>query len=490
MTQSEGLAVPEGDEREDGGEQVGRASGGDTQVPHGSGAAPSDLRGLARWTGGLTLASLRYFVTRVPLYRRGRPAGQERELPDPRRELPGDPRTLQRVSDGVGPLFHRQYWIDVTDTETTPEGLIDAVARHLDDIAPTEVSTFERAAEGDLAIGEELVVTLVGPWDGPVRVIDRAPTSFSFATLRGHMEAGEITFRAFHTERGFLRFEIDSWARAGDERFDYVYDHLPLAREAQLHMWSHFCHRVAKLSGGIVMSNVAVSTERYDWDADEGRMRSPHVTAPISSRALRRLPELSQRGLNFDADRPEERTPGWRIDDYCQPLPREDPGDPVDGGPWMIARHILERYAFADPDIVRAAFYPDEPLEGRNMILEGRFYGLRFLLGLRVGGVLDDDTTVGGRPVRRWGWNYRTLEDHLEVGQMDYAIWKWKDTGEVEFRVHVFSRAAHIPNPVVRLGFGLFGRGMQQRFARRALARMREMVEVELSRSRRMVRPD
>ena len=62
---------------------------------------------------------------------------------------------------------------------------------------------------------------------------------------------------------------------------------------------------------------------------------------------------------------------------------------------------------------------------------------------------------VGGRDARVWGWNYRTLEGHVEIGQMDWEVWKWLDDGHVEFRVHAVSRPALIPNPIVRLGFHL-----------------------------------
>jgi uncharacterized protein (UPF0548 family) len=136
----------------------------------------------------------------------------------------------------------------------------------------------------------------------------------------------------------------------------------------------------------------------------------------------------------------------------------------------------MQRYEFADPSIVRAVYYPDRPLEERDMLLEVRFYGLRFRFGVRVGGVVDETRTVDGREVRVWGWNYRTLQGHLEKGQMDYEVWKWLDTGEVEFRIHAFSRAADIPNPIVRLGFRLFGRREQVRFARRSCERMAVLV--------------
>ena len=110
------------------------------------------------------------------------------------------------------------------------------------------------------------------------------------------------------------------------------------------------------------------------------------------------------------------------------------------------------------------------------MLLEVRFWGLRFPVGVRVGAVIDETRTVDGRDVRVWGWGYGTLQGHLEVGQMDYEVWKWLDTGAVEFRVHVVSRPGRIPNPIVRLGFRLFGRREQMRFARRSCERMALLV--------------
>ena len=140
---------------------------------------------------------------------------------------------------------------------------------------------------------------------------------------------------------------------------------------------------------------------------------------------------------------------------------------------------MLRDYEFADPRVVRAVYHPGRPLEGRDMLLEVRFWGLRFRFGVRVGGVIDELRNVGGRKVRVWGWSYATLQGHLETGQMDYEVWKWLDTGAVEFRIHVVSRASRIGNPIIRLGFRLFGRREQIRFARRACARMACLVSGE-----------
>jgi uncharacterized protein (UPF0548 family) len=141
----------------------------------------------------------------------------------------------------------------------------------------------------------------------------------------------------------------------------------------------------------------------------------------------------------------------------------------------------MQAYEFADPSIVRAVYHPDSALEGRDMLLELRFWGLRFHAGVRVAGVRDETASVDGRDVRVWGWSYVTLQDHLEMGRMDYELWKWLDSGAVEFRIHRFSRPASIPNPIVRLGFRLFGRRKQIEFAERACERMAALTAAELA---------
>ena len=172
-------------------------------------------------------------------------------------------------------------------------------------------------------------------------------------------------------------------------------------------------------------------------------------------------------------------TRGWRVDDYCQPLPGEPTGPPVPHGTWERARQLMRDYEFADPAIVRAIYRRDSPLEGRDMLLEVRFWGLRFRVGVRVGGVIDETRELDGRRARVWGWSYATLQGHLEMGQMDYEVWKWLDTGAVEFRIHVVSKASRIGNPIIRLGFRIFGRREQVRFARRACQRMACLVREE-----------
>lgn len=212
-------------------------------------------------------------------------------------------------------------------------------------------------------------------------------------------------------------------------------------------------------------------------------MRSDRVQRPLSAaRALDALHQLHDVKVNFELGCRDQCPPekGWRIDDHRVALPREPPGPPVPCGSWETARRLLADYEFADPSIVRAVYHPEDPLEGRTMLLEGRFYWMRFVLGVRIDRVIDQVRSVGGRPAQVWGWSYRTLHGHLEMGQMDYEVCKWFDSGEVEFRIHAFSKRAAIPNLIVRFGFRVFGRHMQKKFVRQALARMDRLVRSAL----------
>ena len=338
--------------------------------------------------------------------------------------------------------------------------------------SPTEFARFFKVhGDGDgMRVGDEYVVRMPGPWDGPVRVVEVTPERFRLATLDGHLEAGQIEFTSSGDDE--LVFAIESWARSADRVSDLLYQRLRMAKEVQLHMWTSFLERVARIAGGRITGGVAITTRRVDELGGVETLRS--------ARTRRAVDALHAKPVNFDFDRLEPPTGGgWRIDDYCRSLPSEPPGPPVPGGSWETTQRLMRDYEFADPAIVRAIYYPDRPLEQRDMLLELRFHGLRFHAGVRVGGVRDETRDVDGRAVRVWGWNYRTLQGHLEMGQMDFEVWKWLDSGDVEFRIHAFSRPGSIRNPLVRVGFRLFGRREQIRFARHACDRIESLVKSE-----------
>ena len=156
------------------------------------------------------------------------------------------------------------------DPRLSPEDLIERVAGDLNTVTPTEFAVFQKVSGPDegMEVGDEYVVRMAAPWDGPVRVIHRTPSSFRFATLEGHLEAGQIEFRAEPAPEG-LRFEIESWARSGDRLSNLLYNHLRMAKEVQLHMWTSVLERVAKASGGRLTGGIDIHTRRAKDGADE-----------------------------------------------------------------------------------------------------------------------------------------------------------------------------------------------------------------------------
>ncbi len=189
-----------------------------------------------------------------------------------------------------------------------------------------------------------------------------------------------------------------------------------------------------------------------------------------------RLAALEGRPLNYDPDQPHDEANGWRVDDYCEPLPSEPPGLPVAGGPFERCQELLREYKVADPAMVRATYDPNAPLVGRDMLLEIRFGPIRLHVGTRIGDITDEERTEDGRPVRIWGWAYQTLEGHIEQGQMDWEVWKWLDTGEVEFRIRSYSRNAHARNWFVNTGFKIFGQWQRRLYLTKACKRMAAMA--------------
>jgi hypothetical protein len=214
----------------------------------------------------MALATWRYLTRQVPV-RRVRPARPTGAGPDPDRTLPGDGRRIQRGSDGHGPMYRRSYRAQIARSTVSPEELMAKLCRDLNLASPVEVAEFDKVTgpSDALGVGDEYVVRMPGPWDGPVRVVERTPQAFRFATLDGHLEAGEIDFCARPgAAPGQLEFEIRSWARSGTRLFDWLYDHLWFPREMQLHMWVHFCERVGQLTGGWVDGPVVVTPARGD----------------------------------------------------------------------------------------------------------------------------------------------------------------------------------------------------------------------------------
>jgi len=430
----------------------------------------------ARWPLGIGLASWRYMWSTTPVHRWEMRGSWAKDAPP---ELPADAdrEELQLVGEGAGPLIHRIYRTRIVGSTLSPEQLMEQVASDLDRVAPSEFATFQRVeGEGDrLSRGDRYVVRMPGPWDGPVRVVAAGPTSFKLATLPGHLEAGQIEFRTSCDYRS-LWFEIESWARSGDRLSDLLYDHLRISKEVQLHMWSSVLRRVVGLTAGTMEGGIVITTRIVPAD------QLPGAGGDDDGRRAGRLAALAERRPNVDPATIETHAgdEGWRHDVMVEALPSEGSGPPRAGGSWEVAREIMDSYQLADPAVVTASYDEEGPLAGRDMLLRISFKGLPLWVGVRVGDDYEESREVDGREVRVFGWSYDTLEGHFEEGRMFYELWKWLDSGAVEFHLRAVSRPARDGPLPIRIGFKLFGRTQQLRYYRQICRRLRRLTEAEL----------
>jgi hypothetical protein len=226
------------------------------------------VAGAARWPVGVALTSWRYLWRTVPLHRSEERGDPIVDAPPP---LPSSvaPDEIQHAEDGYGPLFHRLYRTRIRGTGMAPDEVIARVASDPDGVAPTEFASFQkvRGQRGEMLVGDEYVVHMAGPWDGPVRVVERAPTCFRLATLDGHLEAGQIRFAA-RREDAMIVFEIESWARSAGPIVHLLYDRLRVSKEVQLHMWTSMLQRIADMTGGRVTGGIDIRTRRVEVAAD------------------------------------------------------------------------------------------------------------------------------------------------------------------------------------------------------------------------------
>lgn len=105
---------------------------------------------------------------------------------------------------------------------------------------------------------------------------------------------------------------------------------------------------------------------------------------------------------------------------------------------------------------------------GEVVAVAAQVMGLWWLNAARIIYVVDEDG-----PIRRFGFAYGTLADHVESGEERFLI-EWDKTDDsVWYDILAFSRPRHL---LARLGYP-FVRLTQKRFARSSAAVMQQLVE-------------
>jgi hypothetical protein len=227
------------------------------------------MRGLSialRWPVGVVLTAWSYMWRTTPMWRT-ECAGEWPADGPPAVDARVSREAVQRPEDGAGSLFRRRYRGRIHHSPTRASELMADLQADPNRVAPGTLAHFlkQRGTDGLMRVGDEFVVRMPGPWDGPIRVVEVAPCSFRFVTLEGHIEAGQIEWRAAD-EDGVLVFEIESWARAGDRLASLLHDRIPMAREVQLHMWTRVIERVAGRVDGRLEEGIDIETRRVAFD--------------------------------------------------------------------------------------------------------------------------------------------------------------------------------------------------------------------------------
>lgn len=217
-----------------------------------------------RWLLGMGLVSWRYVWQITPLHRSEEPGDATDMPPAPPEDLIDDRAQLAR--DGVGPLFHRTFSVRIQGTALDERSLMAAVMADFSRIMPSEVTSVDSTRRhGDgMRVGDELIVRMPGPWNAPVRVVACGEASFRLMTLRGHLEAGQIEFRARGEDNG-LCFEIEAWARPSTRLVHVLYARVRLAKEMQLNMWVRCCLHAAAVADGRARDGVRIHTRQVRY---------------------------------------------------------------------------------------------------------------------------------------------------------------------------------------------------------------------------------
>lgn len=183
----------------------------------------------------------------------------------------------QATSDGTGPLVHRRYEIELPDRAVTRDIVLRLMQLHLTELAPAALANFEKSEGSDevFRVGDEYEITMLGPWNGAVRVAEMTPSSFTLVTLDGHPEAGHISFSVEDDAASFgtLRVRIESWARSRDALVAAAYGTLGIGKQVQTEVWITFLQRLAVLTGVTTRPEVRITTESLDEEARADTMR-------------------------------------------------------------------------------------------------------------------------------------------------------------------------------------------------------------------------
>ena len=185
------------------------------------------------------------------------------------------------------------------------------------------------------------------------------------------------------------------------------------------------------------------------------------------------LDALKDRPVNFDTPLDQMTVAhGWTVDGSEDEIGTEPEGPPISDGVFSRAKQAIINYDFSDPSIVMGHFDPTTNPVGRDMLLELKVLGFRYLCGVRVHSVREEyegNTSY-------FGFRYDTLEGHIERGFEWFLLTKDHATGGIYFKIEAHWRPGQFPDWWSKVGFKLIGERYRSLWRRRAPQRLRRVA--------------
>jgi hypothetical protein len=171
--------------------------------------------------------------------------------------------------EGAGKLLQLDYWAIIGDCSVGPKDVARLVRERFWEFPPSELVQFRRVdgTANPLQVGDEMEVDIRMAGTFGVRILHADDNSITIGTIKGHPEAGRITFGAYRNARGDVIFHIRSMARSGSRMT--LLGFKALGEAMQTNTWADFIKKLANVAGKGVLGEIRANTAECD-DAELG----------------------------------------------------------------------------------------------------------------------------------------------------------------------------------------------------------------------------
>lgn len=190
-------------------------------------------------------------------------------------------RDVQPASRGSGVLLQRDYWAVIRECKYTPGEVMLMLRKRFCEFPPEALVRFSRERESDEPLDVEDILKVKIRMAGEVGVCVRHADDYSLTlgTLKGHPEAGRITFGAYPSDRGDVIFHIRSRARSRSPL--HVAGFLAAGDAMQTNAWTDFIDKLAHTVGdGVIGPIHAEECEVADTE-DDASVDTPTFIARV-----------------------------------------------------------------------------------------------------------------------------------------------------------------------------------------------------------------